>query len=69
MADVVSNLKEIRRRKRTPVDTLAERARVSRSMIYDIEAGNHLPGLEVAYKLAHALGSHIEEVFPFQNAG
>jgi putative transcriptional regulator len=44
---------------------LAERVGVTRQTINAIEAGKYSPSLEVAFRIAVALGVRIEEVFRY----
>jgi putative transcriptional regulator len=44
---------------------LAEAAGVTRQTIIAIEAGKYSPTLELAFKIAHAFGRPLEEVFHF----
>ncbi len=45
---------------------LAEKAGVSRQTIIAIEGGKYSPSLDLAYRIAHAFGAHIGEVFSYQ---
>ena len=47
---------------------LAERVGVTRQTINAIEAGKYSPSLEVAFRIAVALGARIEEVFAYEAA-
>lgn len=42
---------------------LADACGVTRQTIIALEAGKYAPSLELAFRLAHALGVRIEEVF------
>jgi putative transcriptional regulator len=44
---------------------LAERVGVTRQTINAIEAGKYSPSLEVAFRIAAALGVRLEEVFSY----
>lgn len=44
---------------------LATEAGVTRQTINAIEAGKYSPSLEVAFRIAHAVGARLEEVFQF----
>ena len=44
---------------------LAERVGVTRQTINAIEAGKYSPSLEVAFRIAGALGVRLEEVFSY----
>jgi putative transcriptional regulator len=61
---------EIRRwRQENSTMTQAELARlcgVTRQTIIALEAGKYSPSLELAFKLARALGRNLEEVFRFE---
>ena len=45
---------------------LAERVGVTRQTINAIEAGKYSPSLEVAFRIALALGVRLEEVFSYE---
>ncbi len=45
---------------------LADKAGVTRQTIIAIEAGKYSPSLTLAFKIAQALGSQIEEVFQYE---
>lgn len=45
---------------------LAEKAGVSRQTIIAIEGGKYSPSLELAFRVAHAFGVQIGEVFDYQ---
>ncbi len=44
---------------------LAERAGVTRQTILAVEAAKYSPSLELAFKIARALGRPLEEVFQY----
>jgi putative transcriptional regulator len=44
---------------------LAERVGVTRQTVNAIEAGKYSPSLEVAFRIARALGKPLEEVFQY----
>lgn len=44
-------------------EMLANKARISRSYLVNIEAGKYTPSLEVARNLSHVLKSSIDELF------
>jgi putative transcriptional regulator len=44
-------------------EQLAQRCTVTRQTIIALEAGKYSPSLELAFKLAHALGRTLDEVF------
>lgn len=45
---------------------LAEKVAASRQTIMAIEAGKYSPSLELAFKIAHAFGVSIGEVFNYE---
>jgi putative transcriptional regulator len=45
---------------------LAEKAGVSRQTIIAIEGGKYSPSLELAFRIAHAFGVQIGEVFDYR---
>lgn len=45
---------------------LAEKAGVSRQTIIAIEAGKYSPSLDLAFRIAHAFGVKLEEVFDYE---
>jgi putative transcriptional regulator len=45
---------------------LAQSCGVTRQTIIALEAGKYSPSLELAFRLARALGRDLEEVFQFQ---
>ncbi len=45
---------------------LEEKAGVSRQKINAIEAGKYSPSLELAFRIAHAFGVKLEEVFEYE---
>ncbi len=45
---------------------LAEKAGVSRQTIISIEAGKYSPSLDLAFRIAHAFGVPIGEVFSYE---
>jgi putative transcriptional regulator len=47
-------------------EALARAAGVTRQTIIALEAGKYAPSLELAFKLAHALGARVEDVFQWQ---
>ncbi len=44
---------------------LADRVGVTRQTIIAIEQGRYSPSLEVAFRIAHALGAPLDEVFDY----
>jgi putative transcriptional regulator len=47
-------------------EQLAEKAGVSRQTIIAIEAGNYVPSLELAFKIAEAFKVSINEIFNYE---
>lgn len=47
---------------------LAARCGVTRQTIIALEAGRYAPSLELAFRIARALGRALEEVFAFDDA-
>jgi putative transcriptional regulator len=47
-------------------EALAKAAGVTRQTIIALEAGKYAPSLELAFRLAHALGVRVEDVFTWQ---
>jgi putative transcriptional regulator len=45
---------------------LADRVGVTRQTIIAIEQGRYSPSLEVAFRIAHALGARLDEAFGYQ---
>ncbi|WP_234446581.1 MULTISPECIES: helix-turn-helix transcriptional regulator [unclassified Luteimonas] len=44
-------------------EALAQACRVTRQTIIALEAGRYAPSLELAFRIAHALGTPLDEVF------
>ncbi len=57
-----ARLRQLRERARLSKYALAKRSDVSRSFIGELESGKKAPSLDVARKLAGALGVGIEEL-------
>ena len=47
-------------------ETLARQCGVTRQTIIALEAGKYTPSLELAFKLAHAFGVGVDQVFEWQ---
>jgi putative transcriptional regulator len=62
-----SRLKELRARHDLTQQQLADMVDVRRETIGHIESGGYNPSLLLAYQIAQALKSNIEEVFTFEN--
>nr|WP_256370800.1 helix-turn-helix transcriptional regulator [Micromonospora sp. KC721] len=46
---------------------LAERIGVTRQTVIAIEQGRYSPSLEIAFRIAHALGVRLDDVFQYPN--
>jgi putative transcriptional regulator len=66
-ARVINRIREFRaqRAEMTQAD-LAQACEVTRQTIIALEAGKYSPSLELAFKLARALGRNLEEVFQYE---
>jgi putative transcriptional regulator len=62
------NLIDARKKLSMTQDDLARKAKLSRSMLSNIERGDTLPSLKVAYRIAKTLNSTIEHIFFTRNA-
>jgi len=47
-------------------EELARRAGVTRQTIIALEGGKYTPSLELAFRIAHAFGVGVEEVFEYR---
>ena len=47
-------------------EELAQRAGCTRQTIIALEQGKYLPSIELAFKIAHAFGVSLEEVFQYE---
>ena len=47
-------------------EALAQACRVTRQTIIALEAGRYAPSLELAFRIAHALGARLDEVFEWE---
>lgn len=59
-----NNLKSIREKRGFTQVQVAEKARLSERGYQYIEAGQRLPNVMIAQKLAHVLNATVEEMFP-----
>ena len=67
MPDIRNNIRQLRfARNEMTQQELAERAGVTRQTIIALEAGKYSPSLYLAFRIAQALGSTLEEVFQFE---
>lgn len=63
---ITNNLRKLRfERNEMTQQQLAEKVGVSRQTIVAIEKGNYSPSLELAFRIAHAFGTSLEEVFTY----
>ena len=62
---MVNRIEEIRKSKGITQEDFAKRMGVSRQTISSLERGKYNPSIFLAYKIAHAFGMHIEDVFLF----
>ncbi|HPE14920.1 MAG TPA: helix-turn-helix transcriptional regulator [Bacilli bacterium] len=60
---IINKIKEFRKVKNLTQDDLAKELGVTRKTINQIESGNVLPKIDVAYKLSVILGTTIEQLF------
>lgn len=60
---MVNFLRKIRKSQGMTQKTLADMTKVGRSTISNIETGRYVPGVDIALKLAHALGCKVEDLF------
>ena len=61
-----NRVRELRMGRGMTQEEIAERVGVSRQTIISIESGRYNPSIVLAYKLAHAFGHSIEEVFFYE---
>jgi len=66
MTIVNTRIKELRARYNLTQDELADKVGVTRQTMLYLEKGKYNPSLVLAYKVAKALNSTIEEVFIIQ---
>lgn len=60
---IINKIKEFRKAKNLTQDDLAKELGVTRKTINQIESGNVLPKIDIAYKLSIILGSTVEQLF------
>ena len=66
MVVITTRIKELRARYNLTQDELADEVGVTRQTMLYLEKGKYNPSLVLAYKVAKALNSTIEEVFIIQ---
>ncbi|MCK9278502.1 MAG: helix-turn-helix transcriptional regulator [Methanoculleus horonobensis] len=62
-----TRIRELRAKTGLTQEELAQQVGVRRETIVFLEKGKYNPSLKLAYKVARALGSTIEEVFTFED--
>ena len=60
---IINKIKKFRKVKNLTQDDLAKELGVTRKTINQIESGNVLPKIDVAYKLSIILGATVEQLF------
>ncbi len=69
MTIINTRIKELRARYNLTQDELADKVGVTRQTMLYLEKGKYNPSLILAYKVAKALHSTIEEVFSIEEEG
>lgn len=62
-----TRIRELRAKAGITQEELAQQAGVRRETIVFLEKGKYNPSLKLAYRVARALGSTIEEIFTFED--
>ncbi|MFH0848075.1 MAG: helix-turn-helix transcriptional regulator [archaeon] len=62
-----TKIKELREKRNLTQEALAEKVDVTRQTILFLEKGKYNPSLRLAYRIARALNSKIEDVFSFED--
>ena len=62
-----TKIKELREKRNLTQEALAEKVGVTRQTILFLEKGKYNPSLRLAYRIARALNSKIEDVFSFED--
>jgi putative transcriptional regulator len=62
-----TKIKELREKRNLTQEALAEKVDVTRQTILFLEKGKYNPSLRLAYRIAKALNSRIEEIFSFED--
>ena len=66
MTGIVNRIRELRQSvEGMTQERLAQMCGVTRQTIIALEAGKYSPSLELAFRLAHALGRTLDEVFQY----
>ena len=63
MANIITNLKEYRKAKKSSQEELAQLVGVRRETIVHLENNRYNPSLEMALKIAEIFDCHVEELF------
>jgi putative transcriptional regulator len=66
MNNMKNRIRELRAKYKMTQEELADKAEVTRQTIIAIEAEKYGPSLELAFRIARALKSKVEEVFEFE---
>ena len=61
---VTSRIRAIREHRGIPQTAFSWQVGISRQSLHAIEAGRAIPGVDVALRIAHALGTTVEHLFP-----
>jgi putative transcriptional regulator len=64
---VKTRIRELRAKTGLTQEELAQQVGVRRETIVFLEKGKYNPSLKLAYRVARALGSTIEEIFTFED--
>lgn len=62
--NLAKRIEELRKKKGMTQEVLAEKAGLHRAYFWDIENGRNI-SIKTAYKIAHALGVKLSELFDF----
>lgn len=62
--NLATRIEELRRKRGMTQEQLAEKAGLHRAYFWDIENGRNI-SVKTAYKIAHALGVKLSELFEF----
>jgi putative transcriptional regulator len=62
-----TKIKELREKRNLTQEALAEKVDVTRQTILFLEKGKYNPSLRLAYRIARALNSKIEDIFSFED--
>jgi putative transcriptional regulator len=62
-----TRIRELREKRNLTHEALAEKVDVTRQTILFLEKGKYNPSLRLAYRIAKALNSKIDEIFSFED--